>query len=248
MKVQTHLTFEDYVARGDANTAGLLKGDHPLMPLVKAYYRFFAGQLWSDGPPQADVPMFLGINAFTLWTGGVRIALTGREAATYPLLRTALESACYALVIARRPHLATVWSARHDGQAQRKACRKAFSAAVGEAADLAEAIYPSSGEFIVDLYDATIDMGAHPNTRAVMSHVHTEPGASDEVRLGVGSIYPGNSLPVARALLRVIETGRGLSMALTAALPVLPPAVAAGVQALETQLEALFPSGVTCPT
>ena len=240
MKIQNHITLEDYIARGDKNTAGLLKTDHPLMPLARAYYRFFADQLWADSPPVPTQQVFLSANAFTIWTAALRMALTGHEAATYPLLRTALESACYALIIARRPEMAAVWSARHDGDEQRKACRKAFGSAVADAATATGGIHPGAGTFLMELYESFIDLGAHPNTRAVMNHVHQEDEAADQVRFGLGSIYPGNSYQVARTILAVVETGRGLSMVLTAALPEISSDVVAAVEALETEHATLF--------
>lgn len=87
-------------------------GGHPLMGLVLAHYDFFATRLWSDNQPVPEIPMFLSTNAFMLWTSAVRIAMSGHEMAVYPLLRTALESACYVLLVKRRPELAEVWSNR----------------------------------------------------------------------------------------------------------------------------------------
>lgn len=138
------MTLEDYISRGDKNTEGLLKVEHPFMPLARAYYRFFSEQLWADSEPLPTSQVFLSVNAFTTWTAALRMALTGHEAATYPLLRTALESACYALVIARRPDMAAIWSARHEGDAQRKACRRAFGSAVADAAAATRDIRPGA--------------------------------------------------------------------------------------------------------
>lgn len=103
MRVKINLSLADYIARGNANTERLLVGDHPLMELVTGYYDFFGTKLWADGQPIARVPMFLSQNAFMLWTSGVRMAMSGHEAAVYSLFRTGLESACYALLVSRKP-------------------------------------------------------------------------------------------------------------------------------------------------
>lgn len=242
MKVQTHLSLAEYIRRGNQNTEALLAGTHPLFPLVEAYYEFFANQLWADEQHQAQLPMFLSLNAYTVWTSAVRMALTGHEAAVYPLLRTAVESACYALVITRRPRLGVIWSARHDGEAERKASRKAFTPAVSDAADELEKFQPGSGKFVLELYEASIDFGAHPNTRAVMNHVHDLASGGEQEGFGVGSIYPGDSLQVFRALVAVIEAGRGISMVLTCCLPTITDDVANAVRELERQQNELFPA------
>jgi hypothetical protein len=239
LRVQTHLTLADYIARGDENTQRLLASDHPVVPLVNAYYRFFAEELWAEDQGQTDTAMFLGLNAFTLWTGAVRIALSGHEAATYPILRTALESACYALLVNRKPELAAIWSARHDGEAQRKASRKAFGSAVADVAAILEAQQPSLGDFLTDVYDAHIDSGAHPNPRGVTDHFHPIESNDDKHHVGLGSLYPGNSFQVFRALTMVTESARAIAMALTACLPAMPQAVADAVRALEAQHAAL---------
>jgi hypothetical protein len=245
LRVQTHLTLADYITRGDDNTQRLLASDHPLLPLVTAYYRFFAEQLWAEDQHQTDAAMFLGLNAFTLWTGAVRMALSGHEAATYPLLRTALESACYAFVISRKPELAAIWSARNVGEPQRKASRKAFGSAIADAAAMLEARQASLGKFIADLYDAHIDAGAHPNPRGVIGHVHPVESADESRRVGMGSLYPGNSLQVFRALTMATESARGIGMILAACLSAMPQALADAIRALEAQ-HAVLAAGAAC--
>ena len=241
VKVQTHLSLSDYINRGDANTKGLLGSSHPVVELIEAYYEFFAKQLWVDEQHQATVPMFLSLNAFTLWTGGVRMALSGHEAAVYPLLRTALESACYARVMTDQPDMTAIWSARHDGETQRKACRKAFAPAVSEAAGLVDATQPGWGDFVLRLYDANIDFGAHPNPRGVMSHVHDVPAQAEEEGFGLASVYPGDSLQVFRALIAVTDTGRGVAVVLTSCLPGISEGVAKAFRSLENKHAEVFP-------
>ena len=244
MKVQVHLSFEEYIRRGNLNTEGLLSGGHPLMGLISAYYWFFADELWADEQPIPQVPMFLSVNAFTLWTSGVRVALSGHETAVYPLFRTALESACYSLLILHRSELASIWVERHNGEGQRKACRKAFISAVSDAAKLVAASEAGSGAYIAQLYEASIDFGAHPNPRSVMNHVHRWVPKGGEEKIGLGSIYPGDSLPVFRALTACIEYGRGIALLLAHCLPDMTPRVIEGFRALEQRQSELFPENV----
>lgn len=50
----------------------------------------------ADGPVEA---LMLSLNSFQLLLAGGRIALTGHASAMFPVVRTALESACYAFMI-----------------------------------------------------------------------------------------------------------------------------------------------------
>ena len=240
MKVIINLSLADYVRTGNRNTDLLLEGHHPLMPLVTAYYEFFATSLWADGQPVQQVPMFLSSNAFMIWTSGVRIAMSGHEAAVYPLFRTSLESACYALLIARKPELGMVWSNRHDGEDERKASRRAFSSAVVDAAKYLEDWHSGLGAIINSLYETSIDHGAHPNTRGVMNHVQSTSQDPEELRFDQGSIYPGDSIQVFRALTASIEYGRGIAFVLSQCLPIFSQRIGGAIQALETRRAEFF--------
>lgn len=235
MKVRINLSLDDYVRDGDANTGALLAGHHPLMPLVREYYDFFATRLWSDGQRVADVPMFLSTNAFMIWTSGVRMAMSGHETAVYPLFRTALESACYALLITMKPELEVAWSDRDKGDAERKASRNAFSGAVAEVVKHLNGKQDGLGSFVESLYETSIDYGAHPNTRAIRNHVQVTPPTDERRRFDQGSIYPGDSFQVFRALLSTLEYGRGIALVLAYCLPVMTRTVAEPLRALQIE-------------
>lgn len=240
MKVRINLSLDEYVRNGNANTDGLLAGHHPLMPLVRRYYDFFATTLWSEGQHVAEVPMFLSTNAFMIWTSGVRMAMSGHETAVYPLFRTALESACYALLITLKPELEAVWSDRDKGDAERKASRKAFGGAVAEAIKRLEAQQAGMGDFISSLYETSIDYGAHPNTRAIRNHVQVTPPTEEQRRFDQGSIYPGDSFQVFRALVSTVEYARGIALVLAHCLPVMTTTVAEPLRALQMEFARLL--------
>lgn len=240
MKVRINLSLADYIRDGNANTEGLLAGHHPLMPLVTDYYDFFATTLWSEGLHVPEVPIFLSTNAFMIWTSGVRMAMSGHETAVYPLFRTALESACYALLITIKPELETVWSDRDTGEAARKASRKAFGGAVSEVAKHLETEQLGLGGFVGSLYETSIDYGAHPNTRAIRNHVQVAPPSDEHRRFDQGSIYPGDSFQVFRALISTLEYGRGIAVVLAHCLPVMTTTVAEPLRALQIRFARLL--------
>jgi hypothetical protein len=233
VKVRINLSLADYVRDGNANTERLLAGHHPLMPLVTEYYEFFATKLWSEGQTVPEVPMFLSTNAFMIWTSGVRMAMSGHETAVYPLFRTALESAVYALLITLKPELEAIWSDRDKGEAERKASRRAFGGAVAEVVKHLEAEQAGMGEFVGALYETSIDYGAHPNTRAIRNHVQVTPPTEEQRRFDQGSIYPGDSFQVFRALISTLEYGRRIALVLANCLPVMTSTVAEPLRALQ---------------
>lgn len=169
--------------------------------------------------------------------------MSGHEAAVYPLLRTALESACYAHLINNKPDLAPVWSSRHDGSDQLKAARKAFRTAVSDTTEAIKIDDPHLAGLIASLYEASIDLGAHPNALGIMNHVRTAPPTDDETQFDQGSIYPGDSFQAYRALAAAIEFGLGIAVLLARCLPILSQTVGSGLQDLANRRMALVRSG-----
>lgn len=239
MKVVINYSIDEYVERGDQNTKGLLAGHHPLMADIRAYYEFFATKLWSDGQHIPEIPMFLSTNSFMLWTSAIRTAMSGHEMAVYPLLRTSLESACYALLICRKPELGPIWAGRHDGEVQLKAARKVFRTAVGDVVEDVVGKDPALGSFVSQLYEASIDLGAHPNALGIMRHVQATDPTAEQTRYDLGSIYPGNSFQVFRALAAGIEFGLGNAFLLAKCLPIISETVGEGLVDLKKRRNSL---------
>lgn len=107
------------------------------------------------------------------------MALAGQAGDVFPTLRSVLEYAGYCLVIYETPSLAGVFSLRHAGKVEMDKQKRAFKikavkGAVARHSARLAAIYE-------DLYQRTIDFGAHPNPRAVFSTTSLE---------GEGQIMP----------------------------------------------------------
>lgn len=126
--------YVDYVATGDEITTQWLKSGSPLLEAIEQIHGFFPQSLWKGDVELTPHQAMLSMNAFMLYMSAVRVSLSGHVAATFPLFRTALESACYAYVIGEDRSLETVWVDRHRGDEQRKLCRRKLSTAVSDAA------------------------------------------------------------------------------------------------------------------
>ena len=95
------------------------------------------------------------------------MALAGQVVEVFPILRSVLEYAGYCLTIHETPELQRVFIFRHASDAEMKAQKKAFTMrAVREVVARHDA---KLAALCADLYQHTIDFGAHPNPHAVFS-------------------------------------------------------------------------------
>ncbi|WP_199559641.1 hypothetical protein [Paracoccus sediminilitoris] len=161
--------LDSYMASADETAAELLRGDNSLVAALRHYDDYLRSGLWAHVPRSSAIGFVLQMNAYMVFLAGVRMALSGHAAAVYPLLRTALESASYGLLIERDPGLADIWTHRHRSEADKKACRKAFTFDQGivHLKDMAPDVY----DLAKLAYEGAIDYGAHPNLKGVASHL-----------------------------------------------------------------------------
>lgn len=131
-------------------------------------------------------------SAHAAFRGAAQFALEGRTCETMVLLRSAIEYAMYGVHFHRKPELIEVWSKRGDGEAQRKAVKKAFKAT--EMLDGISALNTAVGDRCKNLYERTIDMGAHPNEVGFYGRLEIEdiPGTNDK-RLKIKYLVGGGA-------------------------------------------------------
>jgi hypothetical protein len=163
--------------------------------------------VWTGNLPSNPIPLFLGANGQMLFHVAVRTAISGHVAAIYPPLRAALESACYGFLISKDPVLFQAWADREKGEAQRKACRKAFSSAVTDAAKDLSKVEASLAQYIQNLYEESITYGAHPNVSSVLANVSRPTDGGDHWRVNFGRIYVAGDGEIEHALLACAEYG-----------------------------------------
>jgi hypothetical protein len=146
---------------------------------------------------------------------GIRIAMTGHAGAIFPMLRTALEYACYAFLISSDPSLATVWINRHDSPAALKASRGAFTGAVKEATKKLNDIQPNSADWISDAYDIAIDLGGHPNPRGVFTHISFGEETATHQAMSVAGLYSADQFQTTRSLIACLDFSLAIAVVLT---------------------------------
>lgn len=207
-------SFDDYIASGDATTKALLQADSDLVKAIRTTHDFFAKELWAQGGGMSPIAMMAAMNAFMLYLAGVRVAMTGHAAAIFPLLRTALESACYAFLMSRNPDLERVWLDRHRDKAGLAACRKSFTSAVKDTAKGINAIQADSGDIVLQAYEAAIDFGGHPNVRSVFGHVSVNDPGGDEYHVNLAGLYGPEAREISQALVACLDFGQAIAIVL----------------------------------
>ncbi|SHJ41793.1 hypothetical protein [Pseudomonas luteola] len=109
----------------------------------------------------------LSIHARSVWVASIRMAFSGQPYAVPPVVRTALESVCYAYLIHDDASLARVWLDRHKDEKSMRNSRNAFNSAVKTVKEKLNTLEDGLGDDIYDAYQQCINDGAHPNTGAI---------------------------------------------------------------------------------
>ena len=119
--------------------------------------------------PPDFLAAFMLIRSHTGFRGACRMAASGQVPETFPLLRSCIEYALYALHINAKPALGEVWMRRHDNEETLRACRTSFKHA--SVIDTLKRRDAKLHKTIALLYERTIDFGGHPNERAMTGNV-----------------------------------------------------------------------------
>ncbi|MFG6422287.1 hypothetical protein [Klebsiella quasipneumoniae] len=122
--------------------------EHPqLMYMVLQMDQIFQKEIFDHEFGVNPITGFLAMNSYTLLLSAVRQALSGHLVAVFPIVRTALESACYAYQIAHNEAMEQIWLNRHKTESALHKCRKMFS--VKKASNELKSISPEMAEYVM---------------------------------------------------------------------------------------------------
>jgi hypothetical protein len=141
--------------------------------------------------------------------------MTGHAGAIFPTLRTALEYACYAFLIADDRALAGVWTNRHDSREALKASRSAFTGAVKATVRKLDEIQSGSANWISEAYDMAIDFGGHPNPRGVFTHTSWGEETASHLAINIAGLYSADQFETTRSLIACLEFSLAIAVVLT---------------------------------
>jgi hypothetical protein len=125
------------------------------------------GKNWLN-PPNLMTPHFF-FRSHSAFRSASEHALAGQAADMFPLVRTCLEYAGYALLIFKNPCLEETWLRRHDDADSPAIVRRKF--AIGQVQAQIEKTDRHNAKVFARLYQQAIDFGAHPNERAVTGNM-----------------------------------------------------------------------------
>lgn len=166
-----------------------------------------------------EVVWQLAANSCFVFFSAVRTAISGHPTAIFPLLRTALESACYALVASSDKKAALLWEQRNISKNKKNLHRNSFSPAVSNAIKLVEVDCETMGKYIDALYESAIDYGAHPNPRSIVRHV--KKSEENKRDIDMGCLY-GLGSEINAGLVACLDFGAGIIYLLRASMKLEP--------------------------
>jgi hypothetical protein len=126
---------------------------------------------WGVPEDEAHLAM-LAFRAHSAYRTAAQLALAGQLPEAYMVIRGALESALYAIHLSVHPEMYFVWLARVRDAVGRKGCRNEF--VYGNIKRSLEARDSALARQVGELYERTIDYGAHPNVASVLGSLRIE--------------------------------------------------------------------------
>lgn len=220
MIVDIEESLDHYLDTADGIAAEVRRENGPVLDLLRDFHSYFARKLWRGDNGLPPAAAMLSMSAFLTYLAGIRVAISGHAAAVFPVLRTALESACYAYLIAKSPELAEVWLRRHDDGESLKSCRRAFDGAVRKVAADVDREQAGGGAWLLEAYEVAIDFGAHPNIKGVVGHARMEEEVDDDpfLRVSIAGLYGADHWQTFRGLVACADYALAIAVVLTRAL------------------------------
>ncbi|MCC7347376.1 MAG: hypothetical protein IT538_08245 [Variibacter sp.] len=238
MELRLPENFDEYVEHAGETARILISGNNASVRGLRMFHIYFRTTLWSDRANISPISSLLKMNSYMLFLAGAHSALQGHVAAIFPVFRTALENACYAFLIAKDPTLADIWINRHRDDASRRASRAKFTSAVQLTASALNEIQPKSGNIVQQLYEASIDFGAHPNPRGVFEYLSV--GKADEkgqIALSLTALHGPNDFDTRRGLIACMDFASTIALVMARSRPMLTQQLAEALIGLNAAKE-----------
>jgi hypothetical protein len=153
--------------------------------------------------PQDPIAPLLMLQAHASYRAAAELAMTCQSAPAFMAMRGCVESSLYGFYFHRNPNTFEMWARRHNDDAARQAVRAEFT--IRRLKDCLTAVDPATANVVADLYDKTIDFGAHPNVAALAGAFRAE---NNDQRRQFKVIYLTADLAMIRGTMKsVAQTG-----------------------------------------
>ena len=150
---------------------------------------------------EQTAPALFFYRAHAAFRAVIGLVLAGQVVETYAMLRNCLEQALYAYFIYKDPKRWDVWQGRHDSREALKKVKQLFR--ISDMLSALQADHPRDGSVTADLYEHTINLGAHPNAFGLFQGVDV---SEDSEATTIVTQYLHPSTPAHKAAL--LETAR----------------------------------------
>lgn len=170
---------------------------------VDSLYMEYLGAAGGVKPAAASI---LLLNAHASFRAAVRLALSGQLLPVFMTIRGSLESALYANAMVVNPKLQDVWLERDKDETKRRRCRNEFSPR-NVFRYLEETHEKSFSEGIREVYESTIDFGAHPNNRSLIRSIGLEELGDGRHSMDFSYIHGTGSFELRQSLVACAEIG-----------------------------------------
>lgn len=208
-----------------------LKGPLKFLGAIDSLYMEFIQDAGGIKPATASI---LLVNAHASLRAAMGLAFSGQLLPVFMALRGSIESALYANAMVQNPELQEVWLNRDRSENGRQICRNEFTA--GKMfISLTQAQDREFSDRLREAYDATIDFGAHPNNRLLLSSTHIETLGTGEQALKFAYLHGGGSFELRQSLVACAEIGLTVFFAALICFQKHPRVEALNLRALELQ-------------
>ena len=183
--------FSEVLKSVEYNTLISTKNYHKIYGLIISTYELMvdAGKAMNYRMHPNDMfPAFLFLRVQSSFIASIRMILGGQSVEAHPIMRLMIEQAWYGLYIKldpTPPNRRKIWTNRNDSDADKKKCKKEFTIANVRRAH--GVVDPEASEELWNLYEHTIDYGAHPNQYSVFSNLNQD-STSEKLKYDVGMI------------------------------------------------------------
>ena len=159
-------------------------------------------EAWTN--PRPIVPALLLIRAHCAYRAACEAALAGQTVEAFIMIRALLEASGYAAHISINAGLDEIWLRRHDSDPKHlKAAKDEFT--VGKVRSSIEKRDKHTASRFINLYDTSIEFGAHPNERSISGNLD-KIDHQDSVVFNL-KMLQGDGVALDHALLTVARAG-----------------------------------------
>jgi len=185
-----------------------------MMDMIYEMDRIFQEEIFTPEYNANTATMLLSMNSYMMLSNAILQALSGHAVAVLPVVRTALESACYALLTSDDEKMSKIWFNRGKSKTATSKCRDAFT--IGAAIHKLRQASPEMADYVKSVYDSSIEYGAHPNIKSIAHHLRDK-GVIDETYRAFShvGVYGENSREVNSTLMLCIDVGQAIAFLLS---------------------------------